>query len=46
MTHILLERVDWGIAYPQGFTDLLRDPARAAPVFQSDDGRFSVLEVR
>ncbi len=46
VTHVLFERVDWGIDYPESFAAWLRDPQRAAPVFRSDDGRFTVLEVR
>ena len=46
VTHVLFERVDWGIDYPASFLGWLQDPERAAPVFRSDDGRFTVLEVR
>jgi hypothetical protein len=46
VTHVLFERVDWGIDYPDGFLRWLQDPQRAAPIFRSEDGRFTVLEVR
>jgi len=46
VTHLLVERVDWGIDYSAGFRELLADPRRAVPVFRSEDGRFSVLEVQ
>lgn len=44
-THVLLERVDWGIDWPPSLNDFLKDPERAIPLFETRDGRFVVYEL-
>ena len=41
-THVLWERVDWGIDWPRPLLDLLADPHSAPRVWESPDGRFTV----
>ena len=45
VTHVLVERVDWGIAWPPALFALLDDPARARPLFETDDRRFVVYSL-
>jgi hypothetical protein len=44
-THVLVERVDWGIDWPPAFLELLGDPSRAVVEFESADRRFAVYEL-
>ncbi len=46
VTHILLEHRHRGAVYPETLAELLRDPRRVEPLYRSEDGRFSVLELR
>lgn len=46
VTHVVIEHVDWGIAWPQAFLDWLGDRQRVRPVYRTPDGRFTVLERR
>lgn len=45
-THVLWCEQDWGVSYPQGLFALLTDPARAAPIYRSEDGRYRIYELR
>jgi hypothetical protein len=46
VTHVLVERVDWGIEYPPALLAFLADPARCRPVFVSAEGRYVVFALR
>ena len=46
VTHVLVERRDWGIEYPAALGEMLADPAEAELVYQSEDRRFSVFELQ
>jgi hypothetical protein len=45
VTHVLLERVDWGIDWPPALLQLLDDGGRARQAFATRDGRFVVYEL-
>jgi hypothetical protein len=45
VTHVLLERVDWGIDWPPALLQLLEDGGRTRQVFATRDGRFAVYEL-
>ena len=45
ITHVLIADKDWGIDYPQSLKELLSVPDSAKPIYRSDDGRFTVLEL-
>ncbi len=45
VSHVLLEHQLRGAVYPPPLEALLRDPAEAVPVYRSEDGRYSVLEL-
>ena len=45
VTHVLLERVDWGIDWPRPLLQLLEGGGRARQVFATRDGRFVVFEL-
>jgi hypothetical protein len=45
VTHVLLERVDWGIDWPPALRALLDDGGQARQVFTTRDGRFVVYEL-
>ncbi|HVR29375.1 MAG TPA: hypothetical protein VMS86_07540 [Thermoanaerobaculia bacterium] len=42
ITHVLVERQEGGPRYPQGFVELLEDPATRV-VYRSRDGRFTLF---
>ncbi len=44
VTHLLVEAHDWGIAYPRGLPELLKDTARVKTLLS--DGEFTLLELR
>ncbi len=46
VTHVLVENRPQGIAYPAALGQMLNDPAEVTPLYRSEDGRFSVLELR
>ena len=46
ITHVLLERVDWGIEYPPALLAFLGDRGRCRPVFVSAEGRYVVFALR
>ncbi len=45
ITHVLMERRDWGIAYPPALGELSRDPEVSRIVFRSEDGRHTLWEL-
>jgi len=46
ITHLLIARGDWGIAYPPSLGRLLRDPEQVELLFRSPDRRFILLKLR
>ncbi len=46
VTHILIEHRPRPIAYPRALGELLQNPSRATRLYHSEDGRFSVFELR
>lgn len=46
ITHILIERRQWGIAYPEPLLELLGDSRQAVPHFRSPDGRHILLALQ
>ncbi len=46
VTHVLVENRPRGIAYPPALQQMLNDQTRVTPLYRSEDGRFSVLELR
>lgn len=46
VSHVLVENRPRGAVYPPTLGVLLRDPQAVRPIYRSDDGRFSVLELR
>jgi hypothetical protein len=46
VTHVLIERRDWGIAWPAGLRALLTDRSLLKPRFRSPDGRVEIFELR
>ena len=46
VTHLLIEHQFRGAVYPESLLELLRDPEQVAPIYRSEDGRFSVFELR
>ncbi len=46
ITHLLVERRDWGIAYPPALAALLSDPEQVELLYHSPDGRTAVLALR
>ena len=46
VTHVLIERRDWGIAWPAGLRALLADRSLLKPRFRSPDGRVEIFELR
>jgi hypothetical protein len=45
-THLLVDARPRGIEWPSGLAALLADERRAAPLWRSPDGRFTLLELR
>lgn len=46
VTHVLLDRWDWGIVYPPALAGLLGDPRRVRPLYETPDGRITLYELR
>lgn len=47
LTHVLIDGRDRGIPYPRAFLDFLEEPSPLAEqIYRSEDGRFSLLELR
>ena len=47
LTHVLIDSRTRGIPYPRAFLEFLEEPDRLAEkIYRSEDGRFTVLEVR
>jgi len=46
VTHVLVERRDWGIAYPAALGEMLGRREVAERVYRSGDGRFAVFELQ
>jgi hypothetical protein len=45
ITHVLIAKKDWGIAYPPALLALLSDPDCVRPLYRSADGVYTVLAV-
>jgi hypothetical protein len=47
LTHILIDARNRGIPYPRAFLDFIEEPNRLAEqIYRSEDGRFTLLELR
>ena len=46
VSHVLIENRHRGAIYPAALAAFLRDPTYARPLYRSEDGRFSLLQLR
>ncbi|HOW18334.1 MAG TPA: hypothetical protein PLC79_04795, partial [Phycisphaerae bacterium] len=46
ITHVLMGRYDWGIAYPRVLDAMLADPGYARIFYWAEDDEFLLLELK